>query len=495
MPLTTEKHSIGATVSNRLGVASMTLIVISAMVGGGIFNLPQNMARAASLTAVLLAWALSALGTFCLVRTFQALADVRPDLKSGIYMYARHGFGRYAGFQIAWGYWLSAIFANVAYGILLMDTLNYFFPPYFTGGNTWQSIILISAIIWIMNGLVLLGVKSAAALNFIGTVGKFIPVAIFIFMVAISTKMVIWDRALGPDTIANPIGVIPLGGLLGQIKSTMLVTLWVYIGVEGAVVVSDRSDQKTVGRATIVGFAIVTGLYVAMSALPFGLLSQGTLSRLTPPAAAAILGSLVGKWGEYLINTGVIIALLSSWLVWTILLAELPWAGAKDGSFPAVFARTNRHGAGSVALCTSTAIMQGVVILVYFVRDAWDTMLSITGVMILPAYIGSTAFLLQLLATGRYPVSAGFGTRQAMVMGALGTAYGLWLVYAAGTARMFAGVAFFALGTPVFLWARKENAPGEAPLTRREWAAAALITLLGAFASWLLLSDRLGQRD
>ena len=125
-----------------LAWSSMTLLVIGAMVGGGVFNLPQNMAQKAGLGAVLVAWLVSGLGIFFLARTFQVLADIKPDLTAGIYMYSRQGFGKYAGFQIAWGYWLSSAFGNVGFAILLMDTLNYFFPPHFKGGNTWLAVLL-----------------------------------------------------------------------------------------------------------------------------------------------------------------------------------------------------------------------------------------------------------------------------------------------------------------------------------------------------------------
>ena len=78
----------------------------------------------------------------------------------------------------------------------------------------------------------------------------------------------------------------------------MLVTLWVFIGIEGAVVMSNRSDAKTVSRATMLGFFVTVLIYVLLSVLPFGVMAQGHLSAIAPPATAAILGSIVGKWGE-----------------------------------------------------------------------------------------------------------------------------------------------------------------------------------------------------
>ncbi|MET3106788.1 arginine:ornithine antiporter/lysine permease [Oxalobacteraceae bacterium GrIS 1.18] len=479
--------------SHKLGLVSMTLLVIGAMVGGGAFNLPQNMAQHASLGAVLIGWLVSGLGIFFLARTFQVLADIKPEITAGIYMYSRLGFGKFAGFQIAWGYWLSSAFGNVGFAVLLMDTLNYFFPPYFKGGNTWMAVVLGSLVFWVLNWLVLRGVKSAASLNVIGTIAKFVPIAVFVGVLAISMKAGMFTADFWGNVSDNVAGSKPLGSLLTQVKSTMLVTLWVFIGIEGAVVMSSKSDAKTVSSATLMGFLVTVLLYVLISILPFGVMTQAQLAAIAPPSMAAILGSIVGKWGEYFINGGVLLAVLACWLVWTMLVAELPWAAARDGTYPKVFATNNKNGAASVSLWVSTAVMQVMMILMYFSNNAWNVMLSITGVMILPAYIGATGFLWKLMATGQYPASAKMGKTGALVSSVLGTVYGLWLVYAAGLQYMIAGAVFFALGNLVFVWARREHAPTEPVFNRIEMAVAAVLVVLAAIAIWMLFTGHLGQ--
>ena len=271
----------------------------------------------------------------------------------------------------------------------------------------------------------------------------------------------------------------------------MLVTLWVFIGIEGAVVMSDKSDAKTVSRATLLGFFVTMLLYVLISVLPFGVMTQAQLSGIAPPSTAAILGSIVGKWGEYFVNGGVLISVLACWLVWTMLVAELPWAAAKDGTYPKVFARTNANGAANVSLWVSTAVMQLMMLLVYFSNNAWNVMLSITGVMIMPAYLGATGFLWKLMAQGQYPDSAKIGKKTAWVSSVLGTVYGVWLVYAAGLEYMIAGTVFFALGNLVFMWARRQHAPDEAMFTKIELIVAVVLVVLGAAALWMLFSGHL----
>ncbi len=73
-----------STETKKLGVLSLAVLVISAMIGGGIYNLHQNMAQGASAAAVGIAWIITGIGMYFLTNTFRVLSTVRPDAKSGI---------------------------------------------------------------------------------------------------------------------------------------------------------------------------------------------------------------------------------------------------------------------------------------------------------------------------------------------------------------------------------------------------------------------------
>lgn len=94
---------------------------------------------------------------------------------------------------------------------------------------------------------------------------------------------------------------------------------------------------------------------------------------------------------------------------------------------------------------------------------------------------------------GQYPASAKIGKRSALLSSVLGTVYGFWLVYAAGLQYMIAGAVFFALGNIVYIWARKEHAPGEAVFTKVELTVALALVAVGATAVWMLFSGHLTQ--
>ncbi len=454
-----DKQDQAASAGKKLGVIGLAAIVISSMVGGGIFSLPQNMAASASAGAVLLAWVITGIGIYFIANTFSILSRVKPDLTAGIYMYAREGFGPYAGFTIGWGYWLCQIFGNVGYAVITMDALNYFFPPYFQGGNNLWSIVGGSVLIWVFNFVVLRGVRQAAVMNIIGTIGKLVPLLLFIVILLFSFKMDQFDfNFWGKMTEGGK----TLGSLGAQLKSTMLVTLWAFIGIEGAVVMSSKAkSQAAVSQATFLGFVGCLVIYALLSLLPFGFLTQQELASIANPSTAGVLEKVVGPWGAWVMNIGLLIAVLSSWLAWTMICAEIPAAAAQNGTFPKQFAKENKNGAPCVSLWVTSILMQLAILLVYFSNNAWNTMLSITGVMVLPAYIFSTAFLWKLVEDGDYSRVSAKGRAAALFTSIVGTGYGIWLVYAAGLKYLFLAVIFLALGIPVFVWARKQQNDGK----------------------------------
>lgn len=467
----------------KLGVIGLASIVISSMVGGGVFSLPQNMAAGASAGAVILAWVITGIGMYFIANTFSVLSRVKPDLTAGIYMYAREGFGPYMGFTIGWGYWLCQIFGNVGYAVITMDALNYFFPPYFAGGNNLLSIVCGSLLIWVFNFVVLRGVRQAAVLNVIGTIGKLVPLLLFCLILLFCFHLDKFDFNFWGKMAESG---KTLGSLPTQLKSTMLVTLWAFIGIEGAVVLSNRAkSQSAVSKATFLGFLGCLVIYIGLSVLPFGFLTQEEIAAVANPSTAGVLEKVVGPWGAWVMNIGLLVAVLSSWLAWTMIAAEIPAAAAENGTFPKQFAVQNKNGSPSVSLWVTSFLMQLAIFLVYFSNNAWNTMLSITGVMVLPAYLASTAYLWKLTEDGEYAKISPKGRAAALITSTLGTVYALWLVYAAGLKYLFLAVIFLALGIPVFIWARKQKKDGSPVFTRGEVAVVTLLVLCAVAAVYV----------
>ncbi len=475
---------------NKLGVLALAAIVVSSMLGGGIYSLPQNMAAGASAGAILLAWVITGIGIYFIVHTFSILSLARPNLKTGIYSYSRAGFGAYTGFTIGWSYWLCQVCGNVGYAVITMDALNYFFPPYFQGGNNLASIIGGSLIIWGFNFMVLKGIKQASIVNTIGTVLKIMPLILFIIIMLFVFSPAEFDFDFWGETAVSK---AKLGSLENQIKSTMLVTLWAFIGIEGAVVMSNKAKNvQEIGKATFLGFISCLVIYILLSLTPFGYMSQAEISSVANPSTAGILEKVVGKWEAWLMNIGLVISVLTSWLAWTIVTAQIPQAAAQDGTFPKAFTKENNVGSPSVSLWVTSAAMQIFLLLVYFSNNAWNTMLSITSVMVLPAYLTSCAYLWKMCVDGEYPSqSLPIKRSTALITGILGSIFALWLIYAAGLKYLLLADVILVLGIPVFILARKQNNPSEPCFQSHEkWLAGLLIVValwaIYAFAHGLI---------
>ena len=487
----TSAPSGAASVGKRLGVFGLAAIVVSSMVGGGIYSLPKNMAASAGAGAVILAWIVTGIGIYFIANTFRILASARPNLTAGLYMYSKEGFGNYAGFTIAWGYWLCQIFGNVGYAVITMDALNYFFPGWFTGGNNIESIIGGSLLIWMFNFVVLRGIKQASLLNAIGTVGKLLPLVVFVVVMLFVFN---WDKFtfdFWGHTVGE--GEKNLGGIETQIKSTMLVTLWAFIGIEGAVVLSGRArSQRDVGKATLMGFFSCLVIFILISVMPFGFMTQAEMSAVANPSTAGVLEKVVGPWGSWLMNIGLIVAILASWLAWTMITAEMPYMAAKDGTFPSFFARENKYGSPSASLWVTSFLMQLAMLLVYFSNNAWNTMLSITGVMVLPPYLASTLYLWKICRNKTLSgevASMASEAKTAMVSGILGSVYAVWLIYAAGLDYLLMSVIFLAAGIPIYVWACRQQ--GRKAFNLAEGIGAALLVVVAVVAVALMATGKL----
>lgn len=434
--------------SRKLGLLPLTALVIGSMIGGGVFSLPQNMAAGAGAGATLIGWAITGIGMIALAFVYQELANRKPNLNAGPYAYAKAGFGDFIGFNSAWGYWLSAWIGNVSYVVLIFGALSFFYPV-FGEGNSWQAILGASAVLWIVHALILSGVRQAALVNAVTTLAKLLPICIFI-LAAITAFQVATFQG---DFWGSP----DLGSIFDQVKGTMLVTLWVFIGVEGASVISARANSKQdVGRATILGFLVALLVYMLVSLLSLGVMNQATLAGLKNPSMAGVMEQIVGPWGTALISVGVVVSVGGAFLSWTLLAAEIPFIAARDGTMPKLFAGENARGSPATSLWITNILVQLFLIVTYYYQSTYQALFYIASTAILIPYVFSGGYALKLALTGETYV-AGRSRSRDMLLGLVATVYGIWLIYAAGPSYLLMCALLYAPGILCYGLARREN--------------------------------------
>ena len=469
--------------SNKLTLLPLVALVVGSMIGGGVFNLPSDMSAHASPGAIIIGWLITGIGMLMLAFVYQNLAVRKPALNSGPYAYARAGFGPYIGFQSAWGYWISAWLGNVSYAVAIFGSVAFFFPI-FGKGNNLQSVIGASVALWLIHSLVLKGVKQAAFVNVVTTVAKIVPLVAFALVAIFAFNYEKFTLSFWGTGTA---GSESLGSIVGQVKSTMLVTLWVFIGIEGASVYSSYAAKRSdVGKATVIGFAGALAIYVLVSLLSTGVLTQKELAGLAVPSMAGVLESLVGKWGAALISLGLVVSVGGAFLSWTMLCAEIPYAAAKDGNFPRWFAAENVAGSPANSLWITNAQVQIFLIITLFASSTYQFLYSIASVAILPPYVFSGAYALKLALTGESYEGGDTARNRGIVIGGLATLYGLWLCYAAGLSFLLLTTILFAPATLLYIAARRER--DERLFNAGELLVAVAVTAAALFAVYELVT-------
>lgn len=456
----------------KLGLSALTALVLSSMLGAGVFSLPQNMAEVASPAALLIGWAITGVGILFLAVAMLVLTRIRPDLDGGIFTYAREGFGELVGFCSAWGYWLCAVIANVSYLVIVFSALSFFTDTpemrLFGDGNTWHSVVGASILLWIVHFLVLRGVQTAASINLVATLAKLVPLGLFIVLAAL---------AFNNDVFTLDFRGIDLGvPVWEQVKNTMLITLWVFIGVEGAVVVSARArNKKDVGRATLLAVISALGVYLLVTLLSMGVVARPELAEMRNPSMAGLMVRMMGSWGEVVIAAGLIVSVCGAYLSWTIMAAEVPLLAATHKAFPRIFARQNANNAPSASLWLTNLSVQASLVLIWLTGSDYNTLLTIASEMILVPYFLVGAFLLKI---ANRPLHKLIGVGACI--------YGLWLLYASGPMHLLLSVVLYAPGLLVFIYARRTHVDN-VMLKRRELALIGLLLVAAVPATWMLV--------
>ncbi len=436
--------------TQKLRLGALIALVVGSMVGGGIFSLPQNIAASASAGATLIGWLITGVGMLTLAFVFQTLANRKPDLNGGVYAYAKAGFGDYMGFSSAWGYWISAWIGNVSYMVLLFSTLGYFFPV-FGEGNTLPAIICASIVLWLLHFLVLRGIREAAFINTITTIAKMLPLALFIVIAAVAFKMDVFTSDFWGS------GNTELGSVMDQVRNMMLVTVWVFIGIEGASIFSARAEKRIdVGKATVIGFIGVLLLLVLVNILSQGILAQAELAGLKNPSMAAVLEQVVGPWGAQLISIGLIISLAGALLSWTLLCAEILFASASDHTMPEFLRKENANQVPANALWLSNGLIQLFLIITLFSESTYLSLLYLATSMILVPYFWSSAYAVLLALRGETYENAAGERNKDLLIALISTLYAVWLVYAAGVQYLLLSALLYAPGAILFAKAKRE---------------------------------------
>lgn len=383
-----------------------------------------------------------------LALVFVYLSNKRPDLKSGIYAYAREGFGNYMGFNSAWGYWSLGWLGNISYFALFFKTLNDFLSP-----NTLPpitSFIIGSSVLWLFYFILVAGVKEGAILNFIVTVAKLIPIILVILLGFSIMKIDIFNVPNWSSTLAST--GEPTSTTL-QVKDAMAIVLWCFVGIEAASVLSGRAkNQKIVSQATIISVLAVLATYMFVTIISMSSVSAKELMDSDTPLSIVLGKTIIGDAGVWIVQIGIMISVLGASLSWIILSVETLYAAAREGVMPRSLAKINKKETPINALLLTQIFTQ------IFLFSILSPALNETYLAAIT--IGTTMALIPYLLSSLYAVKLSIIEKDKKVnqiISIIGVIYSTYVIYAVGLKYLYLSILFYALGVFVYLRAVYEQ--------------------------------------
>jgi APA family basic amino acid/polyamine antiporter len=435
--------------AHALGLTSATGLVIGSVVGTGVFTMPAVLAGAGTMSIIVLA--VVACGAMLLALLFGQLTKRVPNSDGGLYAYARHEFGDFAGYLVGWSYWISAWAGNaaiVASWVFYVDAMLNLDNP--SGLLNW-GIALIG--LWVPAIVNLVGVHQMAWFQNITVVLKFLP----LLFVGVFGWLFVNDAHFGPFNATG-------GSLYSGIGIAAGVALFSFIGVEAAAITAKRvrNPRVNVGRASLIGTAASAVLYVLVTAAVMGLVPHDTLVNTGSPFVDAFQAMFPGTpWAGTFIAAVAVISGIGALNGWTLIVTESSRAIAQDDLFPRPFAWTDRNGTAWFGIVVG-AVLPSLLMLWRYLSGPGLTvftyLVNLTVMTVALAYFFSALAQLTYLVSRRRQVQ-GWRLARDLAVAGTGVLFSMWLTFASGYQVVYQGLVVILAGMIVyaFLNARRQR--------------------------------------
>jgi basic amino acid/polyamine antiporter, APA family len=417
-----------------------TAIVVGNMVGSGFYLSPSALAPYGALS--ILAWIVMGIGAGCLGLAFARLARMAP-VTGGPYAYTRLAFGDFAGFLVAWGYWISIWASLPAIAVAVTGSVFKLAPS--LQGNRPIGVAITLGIMWLAVATNLKGVKAAGMVASVATYSKLVPFG------AIAVLGLFYIN-LDHFSPVNPSGK----SLFEAAAALAPLTMFAFLGLESATVAAgDVIDaERTIPRSTILGIAIACLLYVLGTAAVLGVVPREQL--VVSPAPFADAARLMwGSWAAALVSIAVVISSIGALNGWTLLMGQVPMAAADDGLFPPLFGRRSAAGVPALGIMVSTGLASALVL----IQAAGQSGFAAIYALIVSLSTLTAVIPYAFCAVAGVLIAAGSGqpARRVSAVEVIAFVFSIFVIYGCGPEAVLYGLLLLLLGIPVYVWQRREQ--------------------------------------
>jgi len=416
----------------KLGLWMCVALVAGNMIGSGIFLLPASLAPYGRISV--LAWLITAGGSIALALVFSRLSRMVPKA-GGPYAYTHEGFGDFAGFLVAWGYWISILATNAAIAVAFVSYLSVFWPA-LARSQTLAALAALGAI-WLLTGVNALGVRAGGHVQLVTTALKLLP------LIAVAAfGLFHFDAAnLTPDAgfAASP---------MSATTAAVALTLWAFLGLESATVPAGNvvDPVRTIPRATLIGTILTAAIYIVSTVAVMGVMSPGALGSSDAPFADAAR-LMWGGWAGHLVAAGAVVSCFGALNGWILLQGQIPLAAARDRLFPRVFARVSASGTPVAGMVISSLL----VTLLMATNYARDLVPLFTFVILLATLSCLIPYIFSTMAEVVIARRAGWSAGPSIIA-VIAFVYSIWAVAGSGPEAVYWGFLLLLAGIPVHAW-------------------------------------------
>jgi APA family basic amino acid/polyamine antiporter len=422
-----------------LGLTSATGLVIGSIIGTGVFTMPGVLAMAG--TSSLLTLGVIAVGATLLAVMFGQLTKRVPNSDGGLYAYARHEFGDFAGYLTGWCYWIQCWAGNAAIISAWVFYVDYLFGLHPSGIGNWG--IALTGL-WVPAMVNLAGVKQMAWFQNLTVVLKFLP----LLFVGVVGWFFVTKGNFGPFNASG-------GSLYGAIGIAAGVALFSFIGVEVAAITAKRvrNPRKNVGRASVLGTVAGAILYIVVSAAIMGLVPHHALAGSTTPFTSAF-GAIFthGAWAGKLVAALAVVSGIGALNGWTLVTTEVSRAAAQDGLFPRAFAWTDHKDTAWFGILMAALLPSLLMLWSYTTATGltvFTDLVALTVVTVAIPYLFSACAQLAYLMSERRRVQGWALARDLSIAGA-GVLFSMWVTFAAGFAAVYQALVVILAGVILY---------------------------------------------
>ncbi len=430
----------------ELGLVAAIAIVVGNCIGSGIFTSAASLALASNPKTSIIAWVITSLGSILIALSFASLGTAMPRT-GGPIVYTRAAFGDFAGFLIAWTYWIGAWVGNAAIITAFMLYFTYFVPA---ADTPVLAFLITSGALWVFTIINILGVKGAGIVSIITVVLKVGALGVFIVLAALHFNPEMLKTVSRPEVSG-----------MDTLPAAIAIALWAFVGIESATVPAGeiKNPKVNIRRSTIIGTLLTALVYITVSVVAMGVLDQSTLAESKAPLADIINKATGGTWGGNFIAAGAIISALGATSGWVLTTARSAYGASTDKLFPKVFGKLHPRFKTPVASLLISGVAANLLLTLNYVgslTSAFNFMLLLATLSFLPAYAFSAAADILLLKAHSKDFNI-FNFLKNSFVALLAFIYSIYAIYGTGQKVVMYGFILMLIGIPVYLFMMIQN--------------------------------------